>query len=249
MRAANLGAFVPVDAQPAEAVEDRLQGLVDVPLLIGVVDPQDELPAVRAGEQPAEQGRADPADVQVAGRTGSKSRANRHGNCVVKGEIGFVIPAQAGTQYWTFPLGSRLCGDDVDRDHYPRRADTTKGDARIFSAIPAVLSGPVALLLAEAFAFGLREGSIVVVLWVAAIDPGRFVFFLFVCTFIGLVCRGLRGLCSRRDGRDRVIVLDQALDIENHIPGSEQATGKREQEARQGKRTGDGPQPERVGSW
>ena len=51
-----------------QAVEDRLQRLFDVPLLIGVVDPQDELPAVLPGEEPIEQRGAYPADVQVSGR-------------------------------------------------------------------------------------------------------------------------------------------------------------------------------------
>ena len=72
VRPADLGALVPVDAEPAEAVEDGLQGLGHVALLVGVVDAQDELAAVLAGEQPVEQGRADAADVQIAGRAGAK---------------------------------------------------------------------------------------------------------------------------------------------------------------------------------
>ena len=77
MRPADLGPFVPVQAEPAEAVEDRLQRrLGHVPLLVGVVDAEDELPAVLAGEQPVEQGRADAADVQVAGRAGGEAGAD-----------------------------------------------------------------------------------------------------------------------------------------------------------------------------
>src|SRR3982750_4494240 len=76
VRAADLGPLVPVEAEPAEAVEDGLQRLGDVALLVGVVDAQDELAAVLAGEQPVEKGRADAADVQVAGRAGGESRAN-----------------------------------------------------------------------------------------------------------------------------------------------------------------------------
>ena len=78
VRAAHLGPLVPVDAQPAEAVQNRPQRRLDVALAVGVVDAQDELPPVPAREQPVEQRRADPADVQVAGRAGSESRANRH---------------------------------------------------------------------------------------------------------------------------------------------------------------------------
>ena len=75
-RSADLGAFVPVDPQPVEAVEDRLQRLFNVPLLIGVVDPQDELPSVLPGEEPIEQRSAYPANVQVSGGAGSESGAN-----------------------------------------------------------------------------------------------------------------------------------------------------------------------------
>ena len=74
-RPADLGPFVPVDPDPAEAVEDLPDGILDVPLLVGVVDPQDELAAVMAGQQPVEQGRPHPADVQKAGRAGGESRA------------------------------------------------------------------------------------------------------------------------------------------------------------------------------
>ena len=85
MRPAHLRAFIPIDAQPAQAVQDRRQRLLDVPLLIGVVDPQDELAAVPPGEQPAEQGRADAADVKVSGRTRSEAGADGHSK---KGEGG-----------------------------------------------------------------------------------------------------------------------------------------------------------------
>ena len=48
-----------------------------VALLVGVVDAQDELAAVLAGEQPVEQGGADAADVQVAGGAGGEAGADR----------------------------------------------------------------------------------------------------------------------------------------------------------------------------
>src|SRR5204863_7816245 len=82
VRAADLGALVPVQAQPAEPVEDRLQGLRHVALLVGVVDAEDELAVLLPGEQPVEQGRADPADVQVAGRARGEAGANRHGSAI-----------------------------------------------------------------------------------------------------------------------------------------------------------------------
>ena len=78
VRPADLGAFVPVHAHPAEAVEDQRDGLLDVPLLVGVVDPEDELAAGVAGQQPVEQRRPHPADVEEAGRAGGESCAYAH---------------------------------------------------------------------------------------------------------------------------------------------------------------------------
>src|SRR5262249_40206430 len=76
VRAADLGPFIPVDTQPAEAGKDRGQRLGLVPHLVGIIDAQNELPAMVPGEQPIEQGGSDAADVQVAGGTGSKACAN-----------------------------------------------------------------------------------------------------------------------------------------------------------------------------
>ena len=78
-RPAHVRPLVPVDSQPAQPVEDRLQRLLDVPLLIGVVDPQDELPAVLPGQQPIEQRGPHAADVQVSGRAGGEAGAEHSG--------------------------------------------------------------------------------------------------------------------------------------------------------------------------
>ena len=45
MRSANFRSFVPIDAKPAEPVEDRLEGFFLIALCVGVVDAEDELPA------------------------------------------------------------------------------------------------------------------------------------------------------------------------------------------------------------
>jgi hypothetical protein len=76
MRSADFGSFVPIDAEPAEAVQNRGQRRLDIPLLIGVVDPQEKLPAVLPGEEPVEERRANAADVQEAGGTGSETSAD-----------------------------------------------------------------------------------------------------------------------------------------------------------------------------
>ena len=70
-----------VPDSPRDAIEwdDRFRGPQRfglVAALVGVVDAEDELAAVLAGEQPVEQRRADAADVQVAGRAGGETGAN-----------------------------------------------------------------------------------------------------------------------------------------------------------------------------
>ncbi len=84
VRPPHVRAFVPVDPQPAKTVQNGLQRLLDIPPLVRVVDPQQELTAVVPGEQPVEEGRADAADVQIAGRAGSETGANHGGG--VSGE-------------------------------------------------------------------------------------------------------------------------------------------------------------------
>src|SRR5262249_37974876 len=78
VRPADLWAFVPGDAEPAEAVEDWLKRLGLVALGIGVVDAEDELSALLPGEQPVEQRGAYAADVQIAGGTGGEAGAHGH---------------------------------------------------------------------------------------------------------------------------------------------------------------------------
>ena len=46
---------VPIEAEPAHPVEDRVDRLLGRARLVGVLDPQQELAAVVAGEQPVEQ--------------------------------------------------------------------------------------------------------------------------------------------------------------------------------------------------
>ncbi|MNF43332.1 hypothetical protein D3C84_244100 [compost metagenome] len=67
VRAADVRAFAPVDPQPAQGVEDLLFGLAGRTQLVGILDAQDELTAVLAGEAQVEQGDVGGADVRVAG--------------------------------------------------------------------------------------------------------------------------------------------------------------------------------------
>ena len=64
---------VPIEAEPAHPVEDRVDRLLGRAGLVGVLDAQQEFAAVVAGEQPVEQRRARAADVQEAGRARARS--------------------------------------------------------------------------------------------------------------------------------------------------------------------------------
>src|SRR5690606_4573582 len=68
VRAANVGAFIPLNAQPAQRIIDLLFGLAGRAQLVGVLDTQDELTTVLAGEAEVEQRDISGADMRVAGR-------------------------------------------------------------------------------------------------------------------------------------------------------------------------------------
>ncbi len=89
--AADLRPFVPVHPEPAEPLQDQGDGALDVPLLVGVVNPEHELAPVVTREQPVEKRRADPSDVEEAGRAGGESGPDTHGRgTVYEREIGTV---------------------------------------------------------------------------------------------------------------------------------------------------------------
>ena len=67
VRAADLGALVPVEAQPAHRVEQLVVRLLGVAGRVGVLDAEDQGSLVVPGERPVEQGSADQAHVGVTG--------------------------------------------------------------------------------------------------------------------------------------------------------------------------------------
>jgi hypothetical protein len=67
--------FVPVEAQPAQALEDGLDAGVGVALDVGVVQAQHHGAAVVAGIEPVEDEGAGAAHVQKAGGRGRKTDA------------------------------------------------------------------------------------------------------------------------------------------------------------------------------
>ena len=85
------GSFVPVHFQPAEALQDPLDHFRSGALDIGVFNSQDEDTALLAGEQPVEKGRASATDMQVPGRTGSKSDSYAHALAVISYDASFRL--------------------------------------------------------------------------------------------------------------------------------------------------------------
>ena len=79
MRAADFGALIPVDAEPAQAVENAGDHLGLRALDVGVFDAKDEGAAVTAGVEPVEQRRAGAADVEVAGGGGREAKTRHLG--------------------------------------------------------------------------------------------------------------------------------------------------------------------------
>ena len=72
----HLWLLVPIEAQPPEAIEDRLHSALHFTGNICVLDAHDEAAAVVPGEKPVKQGGPDVAHVGDARRAGIKANAN-----------------------------------------------------------------------------------------------------------------------------------------------------------------------------
>src|SRR5690606_16493026 len=68
VRATDVGAFVPLDTEPAQCVVELAFGFAGRAQLAGVLDAQDELAAMLAGEAEVEQRDVGGTDMGVAGR-------------------------------------------------------------------------------------------------------------------------------------------------------------------------------------
>ena len=71
--------FVPVNVQPAQAVQYGFDCTLNQPVLVGVLDPDYELPAVMAGEKPVEKSGSDIPNVRLPRGAGGVSDANLGG--------------------------------------------------------------------------------------------------------------------------------------------------------------------------
>ena len=78
VRSADIRALVPLEPQPAQALENSADHLRRRPLEVGVFDAQHERAAVPPGEEIVEKRGTRAADVQVAGRRRRESDARSH---------------------------------------------------------------------------------------------------------------------------------------------------------------------------
>ena len=78
VRSTHVRTLIPVQPQPSESLKNRLQSFLDIALLVGIIDAQQECAISLSGEQIIEQRRADSTNVQIARGTGGKTRPDRH---------------------------------------------------------------------------------------------------------------------------------------------------------------------------
>mgnify|MGYP000246353718 CR=1 FL=1 len=104
-------AFVPIEIEPAHAVEDGLHGFGRGAGHVGILDAQDEIAAVTPGIGPREQRRARPPDVQIAGGAGGEAGADGRGHD--------ENPGKRETRHFTQSGANRPTGKF--RYRYPRR--------------------------------------------------------------------------------------------------------------------------------
>src|SRR5690606_728877 len=80
--AADIGAFVPIDAEPVQDFQNAFGGALDQPVAIGILDTEDHGSAkpeplcFSLGEEPIEECGAGAADMKQPGRAGSVAHAN-----------------------------------------------------------------------------------------------------------------------------------------------------------------------------
>ena len=76
--ASNVRTLIPIKAEPSESLKNRLKRSLDMALSVGIVNSEDELPAVMSRKQPVKQSGANSADVKIAGWARGKACADSH---------------------------------------------------------------------------------------------------------------------------------------------------------------------------
>ena len=91
-----------MQAEPVQPVENHLRGCLGRAFAVRIFDTQAERPLMLAGMQPAIQCRAYPADMQITGRAGGKTRHN-HKNLTKKQKTSVIVahPTRGGFMHNT----------------------------------------------------------------------------------------------------------------------------------------------------
>ena len=114
VRAADLGALVPIKAQPLHGADDDTDVLIRRALGVGVLDAQDELAAHRAGEGPVEDSGTGAAQMQFA--RGRRCKAHAYLR-ICSFSHSLCVPFRSRSNGERHQAGD--CGDDSP--HYTHR--------------------------------------------------------------------------------------------------------------------------------
>ena len=69
-------AFIPVEPQPLQAVDDTVNGCLGRSLFVGIFNAQNQFAVMLPGKQPVEQHCPGPADVKITRGAGREANAN-----------------------------------------------------------------------------------------------------------------------------------------------------------------------------
>src|SRR5215207_10045934 len=72
--ASDAGTFIPIQSEPAQTVIDGLERWLGITRVVRILDAQDERASISTREEPVEERRARPTDVQIA--RGGRGKAN-----------------------------------------------------------------------------------------------------------------------------------------------------------------------------
>lgn len=141
--------FVGIKAEPAHAIENRIDGFLGGTRLVGILDPQQEFSLVAAGIQVVEKGCASATNVEHASRGGGKSRNRRHKSDKASG---------SASDLWS---GRH---EHPDGGSGKSRADFIMSEGGAGGVLHLVLNGPLY------FALGLCLGAMVY--FASPVEPG-----------------------------------------------------------------------------
>ncbi|HIG21405.1 MAG TPA: DUF4131 domain-containing protein, partial [Henriciella sp.] len=169
LRALEDRGLVGIEAEPAHAIENRIDGFLGRARLIGIFDPQQEFSLVATCKQVVEKSCACAANVEHASRGGGKSRYRRHQSDKLSGSASDQVSGRH---------------EHSERASGKRRADFPRGGFAESHVLHLVLNGPLY------FALGLCLGAIVY--FTVPFEPPLLVLLALALAIGGAVFSGLR---------------------------------------------------------